>query len=69
MAEIEKGWCLSPDGKSLTTQYGTAIIHADGTITYTANPGISIWAPENRTKKPSGYRPRTSSELFRIPVK
>ena len=45
-AEIEKGWSLSPDGKTLTTQYGTAIIHADGTITYTANRDQHLGAGE-----------------------
>ena len=52
--EIAKGWELSGDGKTLTTQYGKAVIGADGTITYTANKADSL------------SQGQTESETFRV---
>ena len=52
--EIAKGWELSGGGKTLTTQYGKAVIGADGTITYTANNADSL------------SQGQTVSETFRV---
>ena len=52
--ERAKGWELSGGGKTLTTQYGKAVIGADGTITYTANNADSL------------SQGQTVSETFRV---
>ena len=52
--EIAKGWELSGGGKTLTTQYGKAVIGSDGTITYTANNADSL------------SQGQTESETFRV---
>ena len=58
-AQIEAGWTVSADGKTLTTEYGTATIDDDGEYTYTLDSGRAAGLGEGET----------ASETFSVVVK